>query len=392
MNNMHTRSQGDKSPAPIPILSTSASLTLSEEERTTVAAVDSGPSLALSSRSPWLPILEASNQLVLYDPTSHALSITAPSLLPVPTTQGWVRHANTSHDHNSGHAMGLEDDSMHSHHHDTSLATVPVRHQLSQSINGGGELRSCPWCSRPFSPGFSDIRRDGFSRRAPNYFQLLEQANYEAHSQPVSPPQSPPRFLSPLSSESHFHSEGNLRSDTPDVSVSGGQSFEGGALDALGGVRHRLGGGRLDSGDSIPGTPKRRFGDSSMAQGYFAAFFKEERRLGMGANGTVYLCQVRLCIVYSLLTWLNLLLIACTGWQLSRCVPTHPLVTSVLHPTGRFAVKKIAVGHSHEYLLRILREVRLLESLRHPNIISYHHSWLETNRFSSFGPSIPTLQ
>ena len=59
---------------------------------------------------------------------------------------------------------------------------------------------------------------------------------------------------------------------------------------------------------------------------------------------------------------------------------------------GHFAVKKIAVGHSHEYLLRILKEVKLLETLRHPNIISYHHSWLETTRFSSFGPSIPTLQ
>jgi hypothetical protein len=44
--------------------------------------------------------------------------------------------------------------------------------------------------------------------------------------------------------------------------------------------------------DSIPGTPRRRFGEDSMAQGYFTAFFKEEKRLGMGANGTVYLCQV----------------------------------------------------------------------------------------------------
>jgi hypothetical protein len=29
-----------------------------------------------------------------------------------------------------------------------------------------------------------------------------------------------------------------------------------------------------------------------MAEGYFKAFFKEEYRLGMGANGSVYLCQV----------------------------------------------------------------------------------------------------
>jgi hypothetical protein len=29
-----------------------------------------------------------------------------------------------------------------------------------------------------------------------------------------------------------------------------------------------------------------------MAEGYFKAFFQEEYRLGMGANGSVYLCQV----------------------------------------------------------------------------------------------------
>jgi hypothetical protein len=30
-----------------------------------------------------------------------------------------------------------------------------------------------------------------------------------------------------------------------------------------------------------------------MAEGYFKAFFQEETRLGMGANGSVFLCQVR---------------------------------------------------------------------------------------------------
>ena len=81
------------------------------------------------------------------------------------------------------------------------------------------------------------------------------------------------------------------------------------------------------------------------------------------------------------------------------------------NPLGHFAVKKIAVGQSHSYLLNILREVRitrralparrrltdvtqvrLLERLHHPNIITYHHAWLETCQFSSFGPQVPTLQ
>ena len=39
----------------------------------------------------------------------------------------------------------------------------------------------------------------------------------------------------------------------------------------------------------------------------------------------------------------------------------------------------------------MLREVRLLETLRHPNIIPYYHSWMDETRFSSFGPPIMAL-
>jgi hypothetical protein len=58
---------------------------------------------------------------------------------------------------------------------------------------------------------------------------------------------------------------------------------------------------------------------------------------------------------------------------------------------GTYAVKKIAVGTSKQYLVRMLREVRLLEALRHPNIIPYYHSWLDETQFSSFGPPIVAL-
>ncbi|KAF5363041.1 hypothetical protein D9758_012637 [Tetrapyrgos nigripes] len=94
-----------------------------------------------------------------------------------------------------------------------------------------------------------------------------------------------------------------------------------------------------------------------MAEGYFDAFFRVEKKLGMGANRSVFLCQ-------------------------------HVLDNN---PLGRFAVKKIAVGQSHTYLLQTLREVKLLERLHHPNIVAYHHSWLEHTQFSPSGPRITTL-
>ena len=84
-----------------------------------------------------------------------------------------------------------------------------------------------------------------------------------------------------------------------------------------------------------------------------------------------------------------------TSWTetvLVRCTDVSVISVGInLYFPGRFAVKKIAVGESHTYLVDILREVRLLEALRHPNIITYHHSWLEPTQFSLFGPKVPAL-
>ncbi|WOO77793.1 putative serine/threonine-protein kinase iksA [Vanrija pseudolonga] len=93
------------------------------------------------------------------------------------------------------------------------------------------------------------------------------------------------------------------------------------------------------------------------AMGYYQRFFKENRRLGIGAEGSVYLA-------------------------------THIIGGSAL---GTYAVKKIAVGTSKTYLVKMLREVHLLETLRHPNIIPYYHSWVDETQFSSFGPPIIAL-
>ena len=141
--------------------------------------------------SAWRPILEASDQLVLYNPTSHALSITQHSLPPSKSSRG--------HDHTD---------------------------------------QRCPYCSqflpadvRLFSrnQGEEDHLHDGRrqTRRAPNYFQLLELANTESYPRPSTPP--------PL--------------------------------------RHN---GEAPQSEEAP----TGFHKGSMAQGYFSAFFKEERRIG----------------------------------------------------------------------------------------------------------------
>lgn len=106
---------------------------------------------------------------------------------------------------------------------------------------------TCPYCNRPLQqlqsdelPLFEESQAE--HTRVSNYFHLLEVAN-DSHSRPASP-RSP-----------------RLRSSS---SVSGDPTLNGG-----------------------PG-----FNAETMAEGYFSAFFKEEQKLGMGANGSVYLCQV----------------------------------------------------------------------------------------------------
>lgn len=156
--------------------------------------LSSSPSRALLALAPvdpnWQPIFHVSNQVVLYNPTSHALAI---------------RQSQT----------------MHHPHRKTS----------------------CPYCKQPLPTDFDSDSDDaemdppqvsgGISSRAPNYFQLLAIANET--SRPSTPlPQTGAR-----------------------------------------------GGGRSGA-----------FLAEAMADGYFKAFFQEECRLGMGAYGSVFLCQV----------------------------------------------------------------------------------------------------
>lgn len=208
------------------------------------------PVSRIETTSGWRPILEAPNQVVLYNPSSHALTVTT----------------NASN---------------------RALQSAPVPQRNARVYNQAGPT-NCPYCHQPLDQhAMSDpdpIGQPGLQRhghptdphsRVPNYFQLLAAANESSR------PTSPYRSSAPSSSSSvHLETE-----DEP-----------------------------------TPLTGDR------MAQGYFQSFFREKHRLGMGANGTVLLCE-------------------------------HVLDGNVL---GEYAVKKVAVGHSHDYLLNTLREVSLL--------------------------------
>eukprot|EP00929_Paragymnodinium_shiwhaense_P078411 TRINITY_DN40629_c0_g1_i1.p1 TRINITY_DN40629_c0_g1~~TRINITY_DN40629_c0_g1_i1.p1 ORF type:complete len:1055 (+),score=230.04 TRINITY_DN40629_c0_g1_i1:91-3255(+) len=91
--------------------------------------------------------------------------------------------------------------------------------------------------------------------------------------------------------------------------------------------------------------------------GYYKRFFIEERKLGSGSFGAVYLCR-------------------------------HVMDEIDL---GVFAVKKLALGDDVSRLRQVMREVKALERLRHMNIIDYKHSWLEVSRHSEFCPYVPFL-
>lgn len=164
-----------------------------------------------SSSSAWRPILSDSSQVVLYNPTSHALSVRP-----------------------------------HSSH-----APVPPG--------------ACPFCHRPIDladgPSAPFLDTSPRHSRAANYFHLLEIANETSSSRPSSPgARARVRSMSGMSAASSVNAQ------------------------TRGTSRSREGGGqaRAESG----------FAAGTMAEGYFKNFFREEYRLGMGANGSVYLCQV----------------------------------------------------------------------------------------------------
>ena len=131
-------------------------------------------------------------------------------------------------------------------------------------------------------------------------------------------------------------------------------------------ITQALGGGYLSSVRTPPGaefvgsspapsTPHHGISSAAFCPNYFKNFFVEERELGRGGKGVVLLVKHVLDDV----------------------------------PLGHFALKRIPVGDDHEWLEKVLVEVKLLQHLSHENLVSYRHVWLEEIQITTFGPSVP---
>ncbi|XP_004347016.1 hypothetical protein CAOG_05331, partial [Capsaspora owczarzaki ATCC 30864] len=97
--------------------------------------------------------------------------------------------------------------------------------------------------------------------------------------------------------------------------------------------------------------------EAALNTGYYKRFFIEEQRIGSGLRGQVFKCR-------------------------------HEIDNLFL---GHYAVKKVPVGDRKPWLLRMLREVHLLNRLHHANIIGYKHAWCEMHQSTPFGPAVPCL-
>ena len=246
----------------------------------------------------WQPILHVSNQVVLYNPTSHAISIRTHSRQPSPL-QVLARNAR------------------------------------------------CPCCHREISPTSRRRRRpedsalgdtfdedEGIERatnRAANYFQLLEIANES--SRPPSPtPEAPPQ-------SNAFRSE-------------------------------------------------------NMAEGYFRAFFQEVCRLGMGANGSVFLCQV-CALTRPQVATLNTCSIACLGRESSRYASSiyRCETGSELLPLPRFICGEEGRGGtvtllSIEYVERGTAAAALLPLPRRVHINAFRFAFWRSSTIPTSSPII----
>jgi len=102
---------------------------------------------------------------------------------------------------------------------------------------------------------------------------------------------------------------------------------------------------------------KHVFSDEALNTGFFKKFFKQKRQLGKGSFGITYECD-------------------------------HVLDKFVL---GTYAVKVISLHYSVANLRALLKEIKLMDILKHPNIVGFRHAWVENYQPAIDGPRIPCM-
>lgn len=217
----------------------------------------------------WQPILRASNQVVLYNPRSHALTIAAESASDRLASGVVVarRIRREEMEDTCPYCKQILPPGFRGYPGDHTGSDGGIRHTPGQTDESEErwEHFSSSDDEEEYSSSEAVSADPAYHSRASNYFRLLAIAN-EASSVTSSPRRtspSPSRFRG--SSQRGFDEQRQSRS------------------------RSR---GRTRTPDTR--STKGAFPAEKMAEGYFKTFFQEEYKLGMGANGSVFLCQVGL--------------------------------------------------------------------------------------------------
>jgi hypothetical protein len=208
----------------------------------------------------WQPILHASNQVVLYNPRSHALSIAAAASSSSEAVLPGVVVARRQRRESADRATRAIADTC-PYCKQTLPADFAGFHTADSHVADDEEIEG-RWDDNVDSSAdeYDGVTQSdpAYHSRASDYFRLLEIANETSSRRPSRSP-SPYRVDNGESTMGARDS----RTRSPDENISTAGAFPA----------------------------------EKMAEGYFKTFFQEEYKLGMGANGTVFLCQVRLWIL-----------------------------------------------------------------------------------------------
>lgn len=239
----------------------------------------------IESYTLWQPILRASDQIVLYNPASHAINIVPASLntvsrLSLPFTNGHNARdtgvcpycqrpmneapRNFSPEERASNAFGVP-----------QIEMSPDYFQLLQDVNGGVVVEEVPEGGSSFARAQGSFARfeDAYIDDGNTPSRRWSRVSIDSDSSSDMESTDPPESLRSLSGTSIIR---DTKSSTPV-----GQSITPPAYPS--GLTARVATEEPENG---------RVHSPKPTSGYYSTFFREETRLGMGANGSVYLCQV----------------------------------------------------------------------------------------------------